>query len=197
MTDPSHSVATHPAAPHHLPFFITPPGETDVLLVGMTIFLLLVVVVIGNLYFQLHSLPERVAHRGHHVQMQLVAVLCLLALFTHNHAFWIAALLLAMVHLPDFTTPINSIAQSLEQMVRGSSATADMTGASVSATGDGASAALAHEAPSPLSPATMQDVPVAAPVSSRDHAASLAPPSTAAHSPDVKRVPDPPEQKRA
>jgi hypothetical protein len=48
--------------------------------------------------------------------MQLVAVLCLLALFTHNHVFWITALLLAMVHLPDFTTPINSIAQSLEEM---------------------------------------------------------------------------------
>jgi hypothetical protein len=85
----------------------------------MMLFLLLVVVVIGNLYFQLHSLPERVAHRGHHVQMQLVAVLCLLALFTHNHVFWIAALLLAMAHLPDLTTPINSIAQSLKKMEGG------------------------------------------------------------------------------
>jgi hypothetical protein len=121
-----HAVATHPAAPHHLPFFITPPGETDVLLVAMTIFLVVVVVLIGNLYFQLHSLPERVAHRGHHVQMQLVAVLCLLALFTHNHVFWIAALLLAMVHLPDFTTPINSIAQSLRRMAGGPATAPDM-----------------------------------------------------------------------
>jgi hypothetical protein len=187
MTDPAHSVATHPAAPHHLPFFITPPGETDVLLVAMTIFLVAVVVLIGNLYFQLHSLPERVAHRGHHVQMQLVAVLCLLALFTHNHVFWIAALLLAMVHLPDFTTPINSIAQSLEKMVGGSSAEADMT--RVSATGDGAPAAPAHEAAGPVPPATIPGVTVPIPVPARGHAAS--------QSPAAVRVPDPPEQRRA
>jgi hypothetical protein len=193
MTDPSHSVAAHPAAPHYLPFFITPPGETDYLLVGMIIFLLLVVVLIGNLYFKLHSLPEHIAHRGHHVQMQLVAVLCLLALFTHNHVYWIAALLLAMVHLPDFTTPINSIAQSLQTMVRGSSA-AD-TGSSISATDEGAPAAPAHEAASSISPATIPGV--AGPVPARGHGVRLAPPSTAVQSPAVKHVPDSAEQKRA
>jgi hypothetical protein len=151
-----------------------------------------VVVVIGNLYFQLHSLPERVAHRGHHVQMQLVAVLCLLALFTHNHAFWIAALLLAMVHLPDFTTPINSIAQSLERLVSRST-TGDLPVAGVpattAATGDGSHAVVTQPiaGPTPVSP--ISTAPALG--------AGLAPPSTAAHSPDVKRVPDPPEQKRA
>jgi hypothetical protein len=108
------------AAPHHLPFFITAPEQTDVLLVAMLIFLLAAVLFIGNLYFQLHSLPERMAHRVNHVQMQVVAVLCLLALFTHNHVFWVAALLLALVQLPDFSTPVNSIAQSLEKMAGGS-----------------------------------------------------------------------------
>ena len=45
-----------------------------------------------------------------------MAVLGLLALFTHNHIFWIAALLLAMVQFPDFSTPIYSIADSLSRM---------------------------------------------------------------------------------
>jgi hypothetical protein len=38
----------------------------------------------------------------------------LLALFTHIHLFWIAALLLALVDLPDFGTPLRSIAGSVE-----------------------------------------------------------------------------------
>lgn len=106
----------HPAATHHLPPFVTAPGETDVLLVVMAIFLLLAVVSIGIFYFKLHALPEQLAHRGQKVQFQLVAVLALLALFTHNHAFWIAGLLLALVPIPDFTTPLSSIARSLERL---------------------------------------------------------------------------------
>jgi hypothetical protein len=106
----------HPAAIHHLPPFVTAPGETDVLLVAMAIFLLLAVVGIGVFYFKLHALPEQMAHRGQKIQFEIVAVLALLALFTHNHAFWIAALLLALVPLPDFTTPLSSIANSLERI---------------------------------------------------------------------------------
>ena len=48
--------------------------------------------------------------------MQLIAVLAVLALFTHNNAFWVLALLLAVVRVPDFSTPLNSIAASLEKM---------------------------------------------------------------------------------
>jgi hypothetical protein len=49
----------------------------------------------------------------------------LLALFTHNHAFWIAGLLLALVPpLPDFLTPLTSIARSLHRMSRSPEATA-------------------------------------------------------------------------
>jgi hypothetical protein len=106
----------HAAAIHHLPPFVTTPGETDVLLVAMAIFLLLAVVGIGVFYFKLHALPEQMAHRGQKIQFEIVAVLALLALFTHNHAFWIAALLLALVPLPDFTTPLSSIAASLERI---------------------------------------------------------------------------------
>ncbi|MEY6432048.1 hypothetical protein ABC977_06445 [Thioalkalicoccus limnaeus] len=106
----------HPVATHHLPPFVTAPGETDVLLIVMAIFLLVAVVSIGIIYFRLHALPEQLAHRGQKVQFQLVAVLALLALFTHNHAFWIAGLLLALVPIPDFTTPLSSIAGSLERL---------------------------------------------------------------------------------
>ena len=101
------------AADHHLPWFITSPGQSDTLLIVMAVFLLVIFIVIGNLYFQLHALPEKWAHHTSPVQIQIVAVLGLLALFTHNHIFWIAALLLALVQFPDFSTPIYSMAESL------------------------------------------------------------------------------------
>lgn len=106
----------HPAAIEHLPVFVTAPGQTDYLFVGVAIFLLLVVLVIGNLYFQLHAVPERMAHRTSKVQMEIVAVLALISLFTHNHLYWIAGLLLAFIQFPDFSTPLYSIAQSLGKL---------------------------------------------------------------------------------
>ncbi len=45
-----------------------------------------------------------------------MAVLTLIALFTHNHAYWIAALMLALIRLPDFTTPLTGMASSLARM---------------------------------------------------------------------------------
>ena len=114
MADALHLL--HPEAIPHLPVFITAPGETDVLFVVNAIFVLLAVSGLGVFYFKLHALPEQLAHRGQKIQFQLVAVLGLLALFTHNHAFWIAGLLLALMPLPDFTTPLGSIARSLERL---------------------------------------------------------------------------------
>jgi hypothetical protein len=106
----------HPLAPHHLPGFITAPGETDVWMVVMGIFLIVAVLAVGNFYLQLHSLPERMAHKSQKLQFEIVAVLGLLALFTHVHLFWIGALLLAMIDLPDFGTPLRSIAGSVEKI---------------------------------------------------------------------------------
>jgi hypothetical protein len=106
----------HPVAIEHLPPFVTAPGETDALFIGMAIFVVLAVIGIGVFYFKLHALPEQMAHGGQKVQFEIVAVLALIALFTHNHAFWIAGLLLALIPLPDFTTPLTSIAGSLERM---------------------------------------------------------------------------------
>ncbi|MEO1091649.1 MAG: hypothetical protein AAFX81_13520 [Pseudomonadota bacterium] len=105
----------HELAPDHLPGFITAPGATDVLLVCVVVFLVVFTLVIGNLYLRLHALPERMAHRAHSNQFLLIGILGLLALFTHNNLFWVAALLLAAVQLPDFMTPLNSIARSLER----------------------------------------------------------------------------------
>jgi hypothetical protein len=106
----------HPSAPHHLPAFITAPGDTDVLMIVVGIVLVGSILAIGNFYLHLHSLPERMAHKSQKLQFEIVAVLCLLALFTHNHLFWVIGLFLAMVDLPDFGTPLRRIAGSVEKM---------------------------------------------------------------------------------
>ena len=106
----------HPAASDTLPSFITPPGETDVLMVAMAVILVLAVLMFGIIYFRLHSLPERMAHRSQKIQFEIVAVLGLISLFTHMHIFWIAGLLLALIELPDFGTPLSRIAGSVEKM---------------------------------------------------------------------------------
>jgi hypothetical protein len=106
----------HPAATQHVPAFITAPGETDVLMVVMAVILLVAVLGFGILFFRLHALPEQMAHKSHKLQFEIVAVLCLISLFTHMHIFWIAGLLLAMVDLPDFGTPLNRIAGSAEKL---------------------------------------------------------------------------------
>jgi hypothetical protein len=102
--------------PHHLPFYIVKPGETDVLMIVTGIFLILAVLGIGNLYLRLHSLPEQMAHKSQKLQFEIVAVLGLISLFTHMHIFWIVGLLLALVDLPDFSTPLSRIAGSVEKI---------------------------------------------------------------------------------
>ncbi len=106
----------HPAAPHHLPFFVPGPDGSDALMVVMAIFLIVIVLWVGTLYWKLHSLPERIAHKSQKLQFEIVAVLGLISLFTHMHIFWIAGLLLAMIDLPDFSTPLRTIAGSVERI---------------------------------------------------------------------------------
>ena len=106
----------HAAAPHHLPSFITAPGDTDTLMLVVGIILIGAVLVVGNFYLHLHTMPERMAHKSQKFQFEIVAVLGLLALFTHNHLFWVIGLFLAMIDLPDFSTPLRKIAGSVEKM---------------------------------------------------------------------------------
>ncbi len=109
----------NPLAPAHLPPFITAPGQTDALMVFVTLSLIATLLFVGNLFFKLHSMPERMAHRTNKVQFEIVAVLGLISLLTHNHAFWVAGLLLALVQIPDFTSPLGTMARSLERIAGG------------------------------------------------------------------------------
>jgi hypothetical protein len=119
MSAPVHPAATvpvHPAATNHLPGFITAPGETDVLMVVMATILALAVLGFGILFLRIHTLPGRIAHKGHKLQFEIVAVLGLLALFTHIHWFWVAGLLLALIDIPHFGDSLNRIAGGVESM---------------------------------------------------------------------------------
>ena len=84
------------------------------------------VMAVGNLYLRLHSLPERMAHKSQKLQFEIVAVLGLISLFTHNHLFWIIGLLLAMIDLPDFGTPLRSIAGSVRKIAGGDDETPEL-----------------------------------------------------------------------
>jgi hypothetical protein len=106
----------HSSAPQHLPAFITAPGDTDAFMVAATILLFVVLLGAGLLFLRLHTLPERMAHKTHKLQFEIVAVLGLLALFTHVHLFWVAGLLLALVDIPDFGGRLERIAGSLESI---------------------------------------------------------------------------------
>ena len=119
------SSPVHALAPHHLPRFLPGPDGSDPLLTIVLVLLVVILMVVGNLYFKLHAVPEHLAHKHNNTQLQIITVLTILALFTHNNILWVAALLLAVVRLPDFNTPINSIAKSLEQLVDRASDKAD------------------------------------------------------------------------
>ena len=108
--------ATHAMAPHHLPAFLPGPDGGDILFNIVAVCGIALVLGIGTLYFTLHALPEKMAHRSSSTQFQLIAILALLALFTHNNIFWVIALLLAAIELPNVTAPLRSIADSLKQI---------------------------------------------------------------------------------
>ena len=105
----------HPLAPEHLPVFIPGADGSDPLYTAVATLLVILVLSVGIIYLRLHALPEHLAHRTSSTQLQLITVLALLALFTHNNAFWILALLLAVVRIPDFLTPLKSISESLKK----------------------------------------------------------------------------------
>jgi hypothetical protein len=106
----------HPIASEHLPIFITASGETDILMVVMSVVLAVAVLSFGLLFFRLHTLPERIAHKSQKIQFEIVAVLGLISLLTHMHIFWIVGLLLALIDMPDFGTSLSRIATSTEKI---------------------------------------------------------------------------------
>ncbi|AAZ24315.1 hypothetical protein [Colwellia psychrerythraea] len=96
----------------HIPGYLA-GANSDPLMVVMAVILIVLVLIAGVFYFKLHAVPEHIAHGKNHTQIQLITILTILALFTHNNIFWVAALVLAVVELPDFLTPLQSIAKSL------------------------------------------------------------------------------------
>jgi hypothetical protein len=111
------STTIHPAATDHVPLFITAPGGTDILFNIVIVFAVFTLIGVMILYFRIHALPEHIAHGSEKIQYEVVAVLALISLFTHNHIYWILGLLLALVRLPDFTSPLTNMADSLAKMV--------------------------------------------------------------------------------
>lgn len=110
------SETRHPLAPEHLPHFMAAADGSDYLFTFMVFFLVGMVLLIGVAYFTLHALPERMAHNGNATQLQLISILAMLALFTHNNLFWVAAIVLAAFRPPDFITPLQSMAKSLQNL---------------------------------------------------------------------------------
>lgn len=110
------TASSNPVVSTHLPFFITPPGETDVLLNITLWFVVACIILTGVVFFTIHSLPERMAHKSKKILLDLIALLCLLALLTHEHFFWFVAIVLAFIDIPDFLTPVNRIAKSMESI---------------------------------------------------------------------------------
>ena len=110
------TASPNPAATTHLPFFVTAPGDTDVLFNVMVVFVVASIILAGVIFLTIHSLPERMAHKSKKVLLDLIALLCLLALLTHEHLFWFIAIVLAFIDIPDFLTPVNRIARSVETM---------------------------------------------------------------------------------
>ncbi|HBY87118.1 MAG TPA: hypothetical protein DEO86_14735 [Colwellia sp.] len=96
----------------HIPGYLA-GADSDPLMIVMAVFLVVIILIAGVFYFKLHAVPEHIAHGKNHTQIQLITILTILALFTHNNIFWVAALVLAVVELPDFLTPLKSIAKSL------------------------------------------------------------------------------------
>lgn len=96
----------------HIPGYLA-GADSDPLMMVMAVILVVIILIAGVFYFKLHAVPEHIAHGKNHTQIQLITILTILALFTHNNIFWVAALVLAVVELPDFLTPLKSIAKSL------------------------------------------------------------------------------------
>jgi len=107
----------HTMQTEHMPGYLA-GADSDPLMTGMAIVLIVSILLIGVLYFKLHAVPEHIAHGKNHTQIQLITILTILALFTHNNMFWVAALVLAVVEVPDFLAPLKSIASSLETIAK-------------------------------------------------------------------------------
>src|SRR3984893_3409350 len=110
------TASPNPIATTHMPFFITAPGDTDILFNATLVIVVACIILTGVVFLTIHSLPERMAHKSKKILLDLIVLLCLLALLTHEHCFRFAAIVLCFIDIPDFLTPVNSIASSVAAM---------------------------------------------------------------------------------
>jgi len=74
----------------YLPFFVTAPGDSDILFTAVMVFLVLVAIGFGALYFTIQAIPDR-----------------------------LAAMLLAAIRLPDIVTPLKEIGMEMRRKREG------------------------------------------------------------------------------
>ena len=108
------NITKHALADPYMPWFITAPGQPDPLYQITTVVVIASIVGLGLLFFTLHSLPERMGHKK--LQFEIVAVLGLISLFTHEHIFWILGLILALVDYRILQLPMKRMSQALEKI---------------------------------------------------------------------------------
>ncbi|MGR3678304.1 MAG: hypothetical protein ACU0AZ_10005 [Paracoccaceae bacterium] len=106
-------------APEHIPSYVVQADGGDYLFTFMLFFTVGLIALIGVAYFTLHAVPEKMAHESNHPQFQLVGILALLALFTHNGLFWVAAVLVAGFQIPDLAAPLRAIADAIRSLAPG------------------------------------------------------------------------------
>ena len=135
MSTENSMIEMHPAAPHHLPGYIPGPDGSDPLFTIIVVSMLIIFLAAGVIYFRLHSLPEQMGEKANSTQLQLISILAILALFTHNNAFWVLALLLAAIRIPDYLTPIETIANALAKIAANNNESNNTETVSVSAGG--------------------------------------------------------------
>ena len=112
------SEATVTVVHEHLPFYITGPGESDILFSAVAVALVAIIIGFGALYFTIQAIPDRLVEGAGKAQMQVVGLLGLISLFTMNNLYWIAAILLAAMRIPDLITPLTDIARSMKTRQR-------------------------------------------------------------------------------
>ena len=108
----------HPAAPAQLPWFITEPGQTDTLMVVTGAFLIAFTATMGALMFRLLYLPVTLVSEGEKAKYEVVAALCVIAMFQPGQFFWIAALLIAMTDFPDYSPLLRQIAGAVGRIAQ-------------------------------------------------------------------------------
>ncbi|MDX0772568.1 hypothetical protein [Sinorhizobium medicae] len=81
-------------AVEQMPVFITVQRKMDLLFTVMIVIMVLTLLLVDIPYLRRHALPQYPAYFASEANLQVIGALAVVVLFTDNHPFWIAALLL-------------------------------------------------------------------------------------------------------